>query len=88
VPDDTWTSVVAYSDRISAEAALGLLTGEGLPAYLASDEHVPGIGTNFSVRVPTHLRHAAERVLAQTPVSESELIYQATGERSDGSKDP
>jgi hypothetical protein len=86
VPDDTWTSVVAYSDRMSAEAALGLLTGEGLPAYLASDEHVPGIGTNFSVRVPTHLRHAAERV--QTPVSESELIYLATGERSDGSQDP
>jgi hypothetical protein len=73
---------------MSAEVALGLLTGEGLPGYIASDEHVPGIGTNFSVRVPTHLRHRAERILAQTAVSESELIYLATGELSGGSEDP
>jgi hypothetical protein len=76
----TWVGVDAYPDRFSAEAIVGLLAGEGVPAYIASDEPIPGLGRNFSVLVPPELVHRAYRILKQAPVSEKELIYLATGE--------
>lgn len=76
----SWVGVAVYSDRMSAEATLGLLAGEGLPAYISSDEHVPGLGSNFSVFVPPDLLHRAQWVLQQPPVSETELTYLALGE--------
>lgn len=76
----TWASVATYSDRISAEAILGLLTGAGVPAYIKSDEHVPGLGSNFSVFVPPDRIRQARRILDQGPVSEKELTELATGQ--------
>jgi hypothetical protein len=79
VSSSTWVSVAAYSDKISAEAILGLLSGEGLPAYIKSDEHVPGLGSNFSVFVPPDRVRQAQRLLDQGRVSEKELTDLATG---------
>jgi cell division septation protein DedD len=80
VSNSSWVSVAAYSDKISAEAILGLLTGEGLPAYIKSDEHVPGLGSNFSVFVPPDRVRQAQRLLEQGRVSEKELTDLATGQ--------
>jgi hypothetical protein len=80
VSSSTWASVATYSDRISAEAILGLLTGAGVPAYIKSDEHVPGLGSNFSVFVPPDRIRQARRILDQGPVSEKELTELATGQ--------
>jgi Putative prokaryotic signal transducing protein len=82
VPNSSWVSVAAYSDKISAEAILGLLSGEGLPAYIKSDEHVPGLGSNFSVFVPPDRVRQAQRILARGAVSEQELTDLATGQGS------
>jgi hypothetical protein len=79
VSDTSWVSVATYSDKISAEAILGLLTGEGLPAYIKSDEHVPGLGSNFSVFVPSDRERQAQRILDQGQVSEKELTDLAMG---------
>jgi hypothetical protein len=79
VPNASWVSVATYSDKISAEAILGLLSGAGLPAYIESDEHVPGLGTNFSVFVPQDRERQAQRILKQEPVSEKELTDLAMG---------
>ncbi|MGH8140367.1 MAG: hypothetical protein ACREVV_19500 [Steroidobacteraceae bacterium] len=79
----TWISVATYSDRISAEAILGLLTGEGLPAYIKSDEHVPGLGSNFSVSVPPDMARRAQRLLQEAHVSEKELTELALGEAAE-----
>jgi Putative prokaryotic signal transducing protein len=83
VRDASWISVAIFSDKISAEAILALLTGQGLPAYIKSDEHVPGLGSNFSVFVPPDRVRQAQRILEQGQVSEKELTELATGVKPD-----
>jgi cell division septation protein DedD len=83
VPHTSWVNVAAYSDKISAEAILGLLRGAGLPAYIKSDEHVPGLGSHFCVFVPPDRVRQARRILEQGRVSEKELTELATGEKPD-----
>ena len=78
--DDTWSTVVTFSDRISAEAILGLLKSENLPCQVASNETIPGLGTEFAVLVPAGLLHRAQSILAQAQVSEQELDSLATGD--------
>jgi hypothetical protein len=73
MPDDPWTSVAVYPERVSAEAILAILAGDGLPCYIASDEHVPGLGSAFAVRVPAHLLKRARSLVEQGDVSDSEL---------------
>jgi hypothetical protein len=87
VSDDDWISAVVYSDKVTAEAILGLLTAEGVPAYIKSDEHVPGLGSNFSIHVPADRLRQARWLLKQTHVSDKELTYLATGESGDPSDD-
>jgi hypothetical protein len=71
--DDKWISVADYTDRISAEAIVGLLGQEKLPCYIFSNAHIPGLGSAFSVRVPPHILSQAQSLLEQSRVSESEL---------------
>jgi len=73
VNDAEWVNVDSFADRFSAEALVGLLAGEGVPAHIASDEPIPGLARNFSVLVPPELLHRARWILSQEPVSESEL---------------
>jgi hypothetical protein len=81
--DDKWMSVADYSDRASAEAIVCLLSAAKVPCFIVSDEALPGLGSDFSVRVPPDLFHRARWVLAQSQVSEAELTYLATGELPD-----
>jgi hypothetical protein len=73
MPADLWSSVADYADRISAEAILGLLSGNDVPCFIASNEHVPGLGSAFSVKVPAERRDEALAVLAKNQVSDAEL---------------
>lgn len=77
--DADWVNVDTFVDRFSAEALVGLLAGEGVPAYIASDEPIPGLARSFSVLVPPPLLHRARWILNQEPVSESELTHLAIG---------
>jgi len=79
-----WVSVAVYSDRMSAEAALGLLAGTEIPAYISSDEHVPGLGTRFSILVPAEQLNRARWLVRESNLSERELTFLATGELTDG----
>lgn len=76
--DGDWVNVESFPDRFSAEALVGLLAGEGVPAYIAADEPIPGLSRNFSVLVPPDLLHRAQWLLKQT-VSEDELTTLAVG---------
>jgi hypothetical protein len=80
VPPDGWSVFASFGDRISAQALVGLLESEKLPCRFASNEPVPGLGTEFSVLVPTQLLHRARWIHEQSQVSEQELTYLATGE--------
>ena len=77
---EAWSTVVAYRDRPSAEAVLGLLEAEHVPCYIASDEFLPGLGSEFAVRVPAGLLHRAQWLLEQVQVTDAELTYLATGQ--------
>ena len=81
--NQNWINVATYSDRLSAEAVLVVLSGEGVPAYIRSDEHVPGLGSNFSVSVPSELERRARWLLQGEPVSENELTSLAMDASSD-----
>lgn len=79
VAPEAWSTVVNYRDRPSAEAVLGLLEAEHLPCFIASNECLPGLGSDFAVRVPAGLLHRAQWVLEQVQVTDAELTYLATG---------
>jgi hypothetical protein len=68
-----WISVADYNDRMSADAIVGLLEAAGVTSRIVSNEHIPGLGTAFSVRVPPELVEAANVALAGSRVSEAEL---------------
>ena len=85
MPDDTWTNVAVYSERVSAEAIRAILDGAGVPCYIASDEHVPGLGSAFSVRIPVDYLRRARSLVEQGEVSDSELTELALREPPDAS---
>ena len=70
----SWTQVVAYPDRMSAEAVAERLRAAAVPCYIASDEHLPGLGSYFSVRVPADFESRACRLIDPGGVSEEELV--------------
>jgi hypothetical protein len=84
MPEDPWSSVASYTDRISAEAVLALLVAENISGQIVSNEHIPGLGSEFSVLVPSEWRSRALRVLEESRVPERELTFLATGELPKG----
>ncbi|HEY6456876.1 MAG TPA: hypothetical protein VIY90_16495 [Steroidobacteraceae bacterium] len=74
-----WSVVATFGDRILAQALLGLLESEQLPCYLASNAAVPGLGTEFTVLVPSQFLRKAQRTVEQASVSEQELTELAMG---------
>jgi hypothetical protein len=81
---DGWSVVASFGDQISAQALSGLLKSEGLPCMMISNAAVPGLGTEFSVLVPTPQLRRAQFIREQNKVSDEELTYLATGELPDG----
>ena len=75
-----WRVVATFGDGISAQALIGLLESEGLPCYLASNAVVPGLGTEFTVLVPSEFLRKAQRTVEHSRVSEQELTDLAMGE--------
>lgn len=78
--DDRWSSVGDYGERVAADAILELLSREGLPCYVTSNAHVPGLGSAFSVRVPAPLLACARALLEHEEISDSELTELALRE--------
>jgi hypothetical protein len=85
---DGWSVVASFGDQISAQALSGLLKSESLPCLMISNAAVPGLGTEFSVLVPTPQLRKAQLIREQNRVSDEELNYLATGELPGGAKDP
>ncbi len=85
---DGWSVVASFGDQISAQALSGLLKSESLPCLMISNAAVPGLGTEFSVLVPTPQLRKAQLIREQNHVSAEELNYLATGELPGGAKDP
>jgi hypothetical protein len=88
MPIDGWSVVASFGDQISAQALSGLLKSESLPCLVISNAAVPGLGTEFSVLVPTPQLRKAQLIREQNHVSDEELTYLATGELPGGPRDP
>ncbi len=84
---DQWSVVATFGDKVLAEAALGLLEDQKLPARITSDGFVPGLGSEFKVLVPEQLLERAQSILERPDVSEQELADLATGQSHDSAKE-
>lgn len=69
----TWASIAAYTSKISAEVAVARLLVGDVPAYIATNDFIPGFGSDFSVLVPVHLRKCASTILEQARLAGAEL---------------
>ena len=87
MPSD-WSVVATFSEKILAEAFLEVLDAEGLPARIASNGFIPGLGTEFSVLVPGPLLQRAQGLREPSQVSEQELTSLATAQSSDATEEP
>jgi hypothetical protein len=85
---DGWSIVASFGDQISAQALSGLLESESMPCMVISNAAIPGLGTEFSVLVPTPQLHRATLIREENRVSDAELTYLATGELPGSAKDP
>jgi hypothetical protein len=74
--DDEWVSVGAYPDVESAQAVSGRLFVEGVENRLIAREPggpLFGVLGEWSVVVPHESLEAAERILAEPPLTDDEL---------------
>jgi hypothetical protein len=88
MPIDGWSVIASFGDQISAQALLGLLKSESMPCLVVSNAAVPGLGTEFSVLVPTEQLRRAQFIRDQAHVSDEELTYLAIGELPGSPKAP
>ena len=77
---DTWHTFKVFTDLTSAQAFLGRLQLEGVPAQVETTEALSGVQNGFHLLVPDSMVHRARWVLAQSELSNSELSFLATGE--------
>jgi hypothetical protein len=87
VPNEQWSVVTTFADKVLAEATLSLLAAEGLPARLESNAFIPGLGSEFTLLVPEQLLRRAQWFLEHPAVSEQELTYLATGQLPDSPRE-
>jgi hypothetical protein len=77
-----WDTAAVVSDTLSAQALMGRLASEGVPARLQADTALLGVARQCRILVPSRLLHRAKYVLWQTHFTEEELASLATGELS------
>jgi hypothetical protein len=77
-----WETAAVVSDTLSAQALIGRLASEGVPARLQSDTALLGAARQCRILVPAGLLHRAKYVLWETQFTEEELAFLATGELS------
>jgi hypothetical protein len=78
-----WQFLTCVWDVPSARMLMDLLAGEGITSRLATDAAVLGQAAPCRIFVDGSQAHRARCVISQEPpVTESELIFLATGELS------
>jgi hypothetical protein len=75
VRDGKYEEFRTFSDRGSADSLASWLEFEGVPSYVESRAHE----TQFVVYVLETLAHRARWIVAQSPPTDAELDFLATG---------
>ena len=81
--DKNWEIAAVVADTLSAEALVGLVASEGVPARLVTDSELLGAARQCRILVPAAMIHRARCVLWQTSFSDEELAALAVGERAE-----
>jgi hypothetical protein len=68
-----WDVAAVVADTLSAEALMGLLASEGVPARVQSDTALLGAARQCRILVPRDMIQRARCVLWQTRFSDEEL---------------
>lgn len=76
---DSWKEFAVYADSVSAQVAATLLTTEGVPTKIVSDEPVPGVINSVRIMVPLDMVHRARWIVSNASFTDEELAYFATG---------
>jgi len=84
VPNTSWVSVAAYSDKISAEAILGLLTAQAFLPTSNRTSTYPGSGPTSACSSRRIECARPKGYWSRGVVSEKELTELATGVKPDG----
>jgi hypothetical protein len=77
-----WDTAAVVSDTLSAQALIGRLHSEGVPARLEADTALLGAVRQCRILVPARMLHRAKYVLWQSSFTEEELASLAIGETS------
>ena len=80
VRSGAWEIAAAVADTVSAQALMGLLASEGVPARMQSDTALLGAVRQCRILVPRDMIGRARWVLWQTRFSDEELAALAVGE--------
>jgi hypothetical protein len=76
---DEWVEFRVCEERTAALALCGRLRTGGCPAEFEARALSCAIETDYTVFVPGVLRHRANWIVAQVPISDGELEFLATG---------
>jgi cytidylate kinase len=78
--DTRWRFLVCLSDVPSARILTDQLAGEGITTHVLTDAAVMGQGAPCRIFVDATQMYRARRLLSQEQLTESELLFLATGE--------
>lgn len=84
---DAWVEIAVYPERLSAEAAAGLLRSESIPVRVLVDEPVPGLVRGCSLQVPETMAMHARKLCSGAALSEEEWAAQY-GSTDDAAEEP
>ena len=82
-----WKLLTCLSDVPSARILTDVLAGEGITTRVVNDAAVMGQAAPCRIFVDSAQVHRAQRLMSEGQLSEPELIFLATGERT-GEEDP
>lgn len=71
-----------YADSASADVAASLLTAEGVPTSILSDEPMPGLINGFRLMVPSDLVHRAKWIVSNDSFTDEESASRRSASRA------
>lgn len=80
IVSEAWEPAAVVADTLSAQALIGLLASEGVPARIDSDTALLGVVRQCRILVPRAMIRRARYLLWETRFTDEELASLAVGD--------